>query len=151
MTEKRLVLGIKCEPGAVLPERTDGNAGVDLRVLTGDLSPITLSPGESHVFHTGIKLDIPEGYYVEIVPRSSVGIKKHLRLMNTKAVIDSSYKGEILIALHNYSSTSCVEIENNERVCQMILNRVEDYNIIETNDVGISNRGENGIGSTGRM
>lgn len=145
------ILGIKrCREDVILPEVSEGNAGIDLRVLTEDGQPVTLLPNETRKFMTGIKMDIPYGFYIEVVPRSSTGIKKNLRLMNTCGILDSSWKGETVVALHNFGSIP-VTIENNERVCQMIMHKVEPVFIKEVNDVGTSKRGENGIGSTGRM
>lgn len=147
--DTKVIWGIhRCEEGVILPQITEGNAGVDLRVLTGG-EPVVIPAGDTHVFKTGIKMDIPEGYYVEVVVRSSVGIKKKLRLMNTVAVLDNNWKGETLIGLHNFGLEP-VTVENNERVCQMLLKKDEARNvkIVEVSDVGQSNRGEAGIGST---
>lgn len=140
----------RCREDVVLPIVTEGNAGIDLRIITEDRGSIVLNPNEYKVVHTGIKLDIEEGYYVDVVPRSSIGIKKTLRLMNTIGVIDTSYKGEILIGLHNFGKESVI-LDNNERVCQMIVRKVEDVTTEEVDDIGTSDRGEGGIGSTGRF
>lgn len=147
----KIKLGIMlCREGAILPEVSTGNAGIDLRVLTEDEQPVTILPNETHKFFTGIKMNIPDGYYIEVVVRSSTGIKKHLRLMNSAAILDSSWKGETIIALHNFGNEAVV-VENNERVCQMIVHKVEDVEIALVDDVGESDRGEKGIGSSGRF
>ena len=147
-----ITLGIKlCREGAMLPKVTKGNAGIDLRVLTqNNEDKVEILPNGTYVFNTGIKMDIPEDYYVEVVPRSSTGIKKSLRLMNTCAILDSSWKGETLVAIHNFGKEP-VTVENNERLCQMILHKVEPVVIKKVDEVGTSERGENGIGSTGRF
>lgn len=146
-----LSLGIQlCREGAILPQVSEGNAGIDLRVLTNDGQPVTLLPNATRKFYTGIKMDIPEGYYIEVVVRSSAGIKKNLRLMNTLGILDPSWKGETIVALHNFGTTPVV-IENNERVCQMILHKVENVVINQVDEVGTSDRGEKGIGSSGRF
>ena len=145
-----VVLGIMpCRDGVILPEASAGNAGIDLRVLTDDGTPVEILPNACHKFYTGIKMNIPEGYYIEVAVRSSTGIKKHLRLMNSIAVLDSSWKGETIVALHNFG-TAPVTVDNNERVCQMILHKVENVSIKQVDNVGESDRGEKGIGSTGR-
>lgn len=145
-------LGVKlCREGAQLPVVSKGNAGIDLRVLTQNgEDKIEILPNGTYTFYTGIKMNIPEGYYIEIVPRSSTGIKKHLRLMNTAAVLDSSWKGETLVAIHNFGNEPVI-VENNERLCQMIIHKVHEFKIVEVDDVGTSDRGEKGIGSTGRL
>lgn len=140
----------RCREDVVLPIVTEGNAGIDLRIITEDKGSVVFNPNEYKVVHTGIKLDIEEGYYVDVVPRSSIGIKKTLRLMNTIGVIDTSYKGEILLGLHNFGKEPVI-LDNNERVCQMIVRKVEDVVIEEAADIGTSDRGEGGIGSTGRF
>ena len=145
-------IGVKlCREGAQLPVVTSGNAGIDLRVLTQNgESKVQILPNDTYIFNTGIKMNIPEGYYIEVVPRSSTGIKKHLRLMNTCGILDSSWKGETLVAIHNFGKEP-VWVENNERLCQMIVHRVPSIQIEEVKDVGTSDRGEKGIGSTGRF
>ena len=145
-------LGVKlCREGAQLPVVSKGNAGIDLRVLTQNgEDKIEILPNGTYTFYTGIKMNIPDGYYIEIVPRSSTGIKKHLRLMNTSAVLDSSWKGETLVAIHNFGNEPVI-VENNERLCQMIIHKVHEFKIVEVDDVGTSDRGEKGIGSTGRL
>lgn len=140
----------RCREDVILPEVSKGNAGIDLRVLTSDGESAVIMPDSIKAFRTGIKMDIPEGYYVEIVPRSSMGIKKNLRLVNTVGVLDSSWKGETLVVVHNFGNDPIV-VDNNERLCQMIVHKVPEVGIVEVEDVGDSERGENGFGSTGRF
>ena len=146
------ILGVKlCRKDAQLPVVSKGNAGIDLRVLTQNgEDKIEIPANGTYIFNTGIKMDIPEGYYIEVVPRSSTGIKKTLRLMNTCGILDSSWKGETLVAIHNFGETP-VTVENNERLCQMIIHKVHEFKIVEVDDVGKSERGEKGFGSTGRF
>ena len=145
-------IGVKlCREEAVLPVVSEGNAGIDLRVLTQNgEDKVELGANETYIFNTGIKMDIPDGFYIEVVPRSSAGIKKHIRLMNTCGILDSSWKGETLVAAHNFGAEP-VTIENNERLCQMIIHKVYPISIRQVDDVGTSQRGEKGIGSTGRF
>ena len=146
---EKLVLGIqRVREGVILPEFSEENAGIDLRVLTQDRQPVVIQPKEIYKFNTGIKMNIPKGYYVEIVPRSSMGIKKNLRLVNTVAVIDPSWKGETLIIVENFGDKPVV-VEDNERLCQMIIHKVHPVTIKEVKEVGTSKRGEKGFGSTG--
>ena len=148
----KATIGVKlCREGAKLPVATKGNAGIDLRVLTQNgEKEVTILPNKTYIFNTGIKMDIPEGFYIEVVPRSSTGIRKTLRLMNTCGILDSSWKGETLVAVHNFGEAP-VAVQNNERLCQMIIHRVYSLGIVEVDDVGTSDRGEKGIGSTGRL
>lgn len=137
---------------AILPEISKGNAGIDLRVLTEDGEKVVIGPGGFHKFRTGIKVEPPEGYYIDIVPRSSMGCKKTLRLMNTIGIIDQTYRGELLIFVHNFGKVN-VEVENNERLCQMVIRRDEavDFRVLEVPEVSPTERGELGFGSSGRI
>ena len=138
----------KCKEGVILPVFSKENAGIDLRVLTEDRQPVTIKPHEICKLYTGIKMDIPEGYYIEVVPRSSMGIKKNLRIVNTVGILDPSWKGETLIYVENFGNSPVV-VEDNERLCQMIVHKIYNVDIVEINKVGTSERGEKGFGSTG--
>lgn len=119
----------------------DPDLGIECRA-------VKLGPHESVVFHTGLKCAVPEGYYLEINPRSSLGFKKGIMLLNTTGVIDAHYRGEILIGLHN--TTSFVQtIYDNERVVQCMLKKVEDTTSEEVEELDETDRGEGGFGSTG--
>ena len=143
-----LVLKIqKCREDVILPEVTNQNAGIDLRVLTEDGQSVTIQPHEAFKFRTGIKMDIPEGYYIEVLPRSSTGVKKNLRLLNTAGILDEGWKGETLLFVENTGEFP-VTVENNERLFQMILHKVYPVIIQEVDKVGTSERGEGGFGST---
>ena len=144
----RILLNIqRCREDVILPEVTNQNAGIDLRVITEDMKPVIIQPHETHRFRTGIKMDIPEGFYIEIVPRSSVGVKKNLRLLNTVGILDEGWKGETLVFVENMGDEP-VTVENNERLMQMILHKVSPVHINEVEQVGESERGEGGFGST---
>ena len=144
----KIILAVqRCRDDVILPEVTNQNAGIDLRVITDDRQPVIIRPHETHKFRTGIKMDIPEGFYIEVVPRSSTGVKKNLRLLNTVGVLDEGWKGETLVFVENMGNEP-VTVENNERLCQMILHKVHPVRIYEVDHVGTSERGENGFGST---
>ena len=140
----------KLEDRVILPEGHLKSAGLDLRVLTENAAPVLLRPGECHKFRTGIKIAPPEGEYVEIHVRSSVGCKKHLALMNGTGIIDEDYRGEILVFLWNFGSED-IWVEDNERVCQMIFHKYVKHIPMLVNSVEDTERGEAGIGSSGRF
>ena len=146
-----LILSVqRLREDVILPEVTKQNAGIDLRVITDDKNPVTIQPHKTHKFRTGIKMDIPEGFYIEVVPRSSTGVKKNLRLLNTVGVLDEGWKGETLVFVENMGEEP-VTVENNERLFQMILHRVHPVQVIEVEQVGTSERGEAGFGSSGSL
>lgn len=133
---------------AILPTRGDSEAaGIDLYAcLEGS---ITLVPGATAMIPTGISCEFPEGYFGLMLPRSSVGAKRHLVLGNTAGVIDFSYRGEILMAFTNTGKQNQT-IEHGERLAQMILLPYVTYNIVETDELSETERGEGGFGSTGK-
>lgn len=110
---------------------------------------ITIEPHCSVVFHTGLKCEIEPGYVLKIYPRSSTGIKTALSLSNGTGVIDSDYRGEIMIALTNNSEKPRV-IYGGDRVAQGQIQQLVDVEIEEAFELSETERGEGGIGSSGR-
>jgi dUTP pyrophosphatase len=98
------------------------------------------------LYNTGIKLDIPIGYYVELVPRSSIS-KSGYMLANSIGIIDCSYKGELLVALTKISANAA-EIEYPFRCCQLIMKKQIFPYIVEVTDLEESKRAEGGFGSS---
>lgn len=138
----------KLDNSAVVPSYgTDFSAGADLyALLESDI--ITIKPGESFLVHTGISLQIPDGYAGFIFARSGLASKKGLAPANKVGVIDSDYRGEIMIPLFNQSSVSQT-IENKERIAQIVFMPYLKANFIETDILDDSIRSEGGFGSTG--
>jgi len=136
----------KCSFNAKLPEKkTKGSACFDLSFPSGGY----VRPCELVVFGTGLKFDIPEGYYMEVTLRSSIG-KKGFVLANSVGIIDSDYRGEVKALLYNLMPYG-QWIKDNERVLQArIRAEVPTYFAqIHEDDLSFSERGEGGIGSTG--
>lgn len=139
----------KMRDNAILPTRgSEEAAGVDLYACID--KPITINPGECVNFPSGIGCEFPEGYYGQIVVRSSIGFKRHLGLVNQVGIIDNDYKNEILIGLYNFGDSPQI-IEPNERVVQMILLPYIKAEIKMTEMLSESERGLGGIGSTGKF
>lgn len=132
-----------------LPRRsTDGSAGVDLRACLD--APLTLSPGECELIHTGIAIHLEEpGLAAVILPRSGLGHKHGIVLGNLVGLIDSDYQGELLISCWNRGSKP-FRIEPGERVAQLIIVPVVqvDFEVVES--FAESARGAGGFGHTGR-
>lgn len=131
-----------------LPEyATPGSAGLD---LTANIqTELTIQPGETILLPSGIKLEIPEEHVGLMYPRSSLGTKQGLILANTVGVIDSDYRGEVKIPLKNTSSIPQT-IAPKQRIAQLIIQPYAKCNIELVKEVGSSERGEGGFGSTGR-
>lgn len=127
-------------------------AGMDLRLYLGDNPRVdcsVLEPGECRVYNTGVSVAIPPGWVGLVVPRSSVGSKMKIRVSNTVGVIDSDYRGEIKLSLHNFG-TEAQLLYNFDRLCQMVIVPYlpPDFHEI-VDELGSTERGEGGFGSTG--
>lgn len=134
--------------GAILPTRgSKYAAGVDLYACLDGST--TILPGATALIPTGIACDFPEGYFGAMAIRSSVGTKRHLGLANQLGILDEDYKGEILMAITN-KGVQNQTIEPGERLAQMILLPYLIYDIVETDTLSESERGEGGFGSTGK-
>lgn len=147
----------KMYPDVILPSfKNEGDAGFDIRVRLPDCNPfcekcIKIYPNQKISFGTGIKMDIPEGYNVELHIRSSVAIKHDLVLQNTVGIIDQGYKDEIIVCVRNVSKNTVYTIGHNERLVQGILRKKQYCNIIEVYSINKENDRGGGIGSTGKF
>lgn len=145
----RIVRFKKLHESAVAP--TYGSAcaaGADIRALLDE--PITINPHETAFVHTGIAVSIPDGLVGLIYARSGIACKRGLAPANMVGVIDSDYRGEIMVALHNYGSNPQV-VEPNERIAQMVVSSYAPCAYIETTELDATVRGAGGFGSTGKM
>lgn len=115
----------------------------------GEAEEIRINPGSYANIHTGISSEIPEGYFAAIFDRSGMGIKRHLRLSNSVGIIDSNYRGEWMVCLHNDGEEIQI-IKHRDRIAQFAILPVLDVNIEDAEEISETNRGENGFGSTGR-
>ncbi len=121
-------------------------AGMDVRA---DLSePITLEPLQRAMVPTGLFLEIPVGYEVQVRPRSGLAAKKGITVLNTPGTIDADYRGEVKVILVNLSNEPFV-VEPGERIAQLVLAKHEVIEWEETDQLAESSRGEGGFGSTG--
>lgn len=126
---------------------TEHAAGIDLYCKTKE--DISIKPGETVKINTGLKVEIPEGYFGAVYPRSSTGVKKQLMLANTLGVIDSDYRGELMMFFYNYGNTDQV-IKNGDRLAQLVIQPYLRCQIEEVEELSESERNEGGFGSTGR-
>ena len=142
------VLIKKLNPSVQLPSyKTKGASGMDLMAYVKE--PIVLEPGKSCLVPTGLSVAFPEGYEIQIRPRSGLAAKKNITVLNTPGTIDSDYRGELKIILFNHGIENFV-IKNNDRVAQMVLTPIIKMELEETNELPESIRGERGFGSTGK-
>lgn len=139
----------KLDPRAKIPTYgTNYSAGADLRALIDN--PITIMPNESVLIHTGVAVSIPIGYVGLVYARSGISCKRGLAPSNKVGVIDADYRGEIMVSLHNHSTTEQT-IEPYERIAQMVITPFIHCEYAETDNLDDTERGSGGFGSTGRQ
>lgn len=134
--------------GAKLP--TYGStwaAGADLYACLEET--VTIQPGETVFIPTGIALEVPQGCAGLIYARSSMGAKRGLAPANKVGVIDSDYRGQVMVALHNHSALPQT-VEPQERIAQLLITPVYTPGFVETEELSDTQRGAGGFGSTGK-
>ena len=137
----------KLDERAILPTYgTEYSAGADLYALTE--GTVEIAPHSTVLLHTGIAVEIPEGYCGLIFARSSLGSKRGLAPANKVGVIDSDYRGPITVVLHNHGKDPQI-ISHGERIAQMVIAPYVFANYTETESLTDTVRGEGGFGSTG--
>ena len=130
-----------------LPEyETAGSAGMDVRAYLSE--PMTIEPGKRALVPTGLFMEIPEGYEVQIRARSGLAIKKGVGLVNGIGTIDSDYRGEVGIAMINWGEEPFV-INDGDRIAQMVVASYVKAELILSDDLSETLRGKGGFGSTG--
>lgn len=132
-----------------MPTRADnGSAGMDLYAyLKNDFMRI-IKPHTTEMISVGFAMETPNNTYGAIFARSGLASKKGLRPANCVGVVDSSYRGEVFVALHN-DTDNVQQIMNGDRIAQMIIMEYPTVGIIETDKLSETERGTNGFGSTG--
>lgn len=124
---------------------TDGAAGMDAVAAES----LTLAPGARHAVATGFAMAIPEGYEVQVRPRSGLALKHGITCLNTPGTIDSDYRGEVKVILANLGSEP-FEIMRGERIAQLVPAPVRRARFAEVASLDETARGAGGFGSTGR-
>ena len=131
-----------------LPEyKTKASAGMDIRANLEEI--VTLKPLERKLIPTGLFIELPEGYEAQIRPRSGLALNEGLGLLNSPGTLDADYRGELGVIVVNLSN-NMITIEDGERICQMVINKVEQAEWIEVNELSDSERGDGGFGHTGK-
>lgn len=139
-------VGIKLlsENAGVPHSGTPWSAGYDLHAVEAADIP----PHETRFVQTGIAMEIPEGFFGAIYARSGLATKRGLRPANCVGVVDSDYRGEVMVALHNDTDTT-QSIEAGERIAQLIIQRHQVVSFVEVDELSDTSRGDGGFGSTG--
>lgn len=143
MQEIRIkVEDIECTP----LHATAGAAGADLKAYIKE--PVTLQPGERRLIPTGVRVELPVGFMLDIRPRSGLALKHGISIVNAPGTIDSDYRGDIGVILINHGQEPFT-IEPLDRIAQMVLLRHEDYIFKTVDSLENTVRGEGGYGHTG--
>jgi dUTP pyrophosphatase len=127
---------------------TLGSAGMDIRAFLNE--SILLKPMERALIPTGLFMEIPEGFEIQIRPRSGMALKQGITCLNTPGTIDSDYRGEIKVLLINLSNEN-QNINNNDRIAQMILAKTERAHLQIVDKIAETKRGVGGFGHTGKQ
>lgn len=134
--------------GNALPEyATEGSAGMDIRAHLSEA--VVLAPLERQLIPTGLFIELPEGYEVQVRPRSGLAIKQGITCLNTPGTIDSDYRGEIKVILINLSREDQT-IQPGDRIAQMVLGQVERIKWLQVEGINSTARNEGGFGHTGK-
>jgi dUTP pyrophosphatase len=136
----------RLDPRARLPTRAyPGDAGLDLYALEDGV----LAPGERASIRTGVAVEIQEGQAGLVLARSGLAAKHGIALVNAPGLIDAGYRGEIIVLLLNTDRSVCFELAAGDRIAQLVLVRVETPEVVEVEELALSERGVGGFGSSG--
>lgn len=130
---------------ATLPSQAyEGDAGLDLAACES----LTLHPGERAIVPTGIAVEIPEGYAGFVQPRSGLAARHGIGVVNSPGLIDSGYRGEIRVVLHNTDPREPFAVEPGMRIAQLVIVPVASVRLVEADELAVSERGARGFGSS---
>lgn len=137
----------KLDPDLVMPAyATPGDAGADLVAAEA----LTIAPaGGRALVPTGAAIAIPDGYAGFVQPRSGLALRNGVTCLNSPGLIDSGYRGELKVLLINTDPSEPFEIARGDRIAQLVIQRVEQADFVEVDELPESTRGEGGFGSTG--
>ena len=140
------ILVTKLDDDAVIPTYAKpGDAGADLY----SISELVLAPGQRALVKTGIAIAIPSGYVGLVHPRSGLGLKNGISVVNTPGTIDAGYRGEIGVVLINHDLAESFQVKIGDRVAQLVIQKVENAQFKVVNQLPDSERATGGYGSTG--
>lgn len=125
---------------------TPQSAGMDLRANIEE--SVTLQPLERHLFPTGLRIALPEGYEAQVRPRSGLALKHGITVLNSPGTIDADYRGEVGVVLVNVSNEPFT-VEPGERIAQMVIARHEQAEFVVVEELDATERGEGGYGHSG--
>jgi dUTP pyrophosphatase len=135
----------RLRPDAVVPGRAySGDAGLDL----SSCERVELAPGERALVPTGLAVAIPEGYAGFVQPRSGLATKHGISIVNTPGLVDSGYRGELLVNLVNTDKREAFVVEPGMRIAQLVILPIPELELVEVDELPESERGVRGFGSS---
>jgi dUTP pyrophosphatase len=135
----------RLRPDAVVPARAySGDAGLDL----SSCERVELAPGERALVPTGLAVAIPEGYAGFVQPRSGLAAKHGISIVNTPGLVDSGYRGELLVNLLNTDPRDAFVVEAGMRIAQLVILPIPELDLVEVDELPESERGVRGFGSS---
>ncbi len=135
------------EAGAVLPAyETAGAAGADVRARLDE--DLVIAPSRAALVPTGLRFAIPEGYEIQVRPRSGLALRHSITVLNSPGTIDSDYRGELGVILINHSAEDFT-VHDGDRIAQLVLSPVVRADFVRTDVLDETGRGSGGFGSTG--
>lgn len=126
---------------------TDGSAGLDIRAAVEN--DVIINSGKIGFISTNLSVEIPEGYEIQVRPRSGLAVKHGIGILNSPGTIDSDYRGEIKIILFNFGENNFT-VKRGDRIAQLIISKVYKADFVETENLNQSSRGSGGFGHTGK-
>jgi dUTP pyrophosphatase len=128
---------------------TEASAGMDLRAAVPDGEPLELNPGQVALVPTGFAMALPVGFEAQVRPRSGLAAKHAVTVLNTPGTIDADYRGEVKVILTNFGDEPFI-VERGMRIAQMVIAPITTANWKVVEDLGETERGAGGFGSTGK-
>lgn len=145
--EEDIAIIVKAEDGFIPTYGSSLAAGADVKACIQE--DIWIAPGESALIPTGVRVEIPEGYEIQVRPRSGLALKQKITVLNTPGTIDADYRGEIGVILINHGKET-FHVTRGMRVAQLVLARaLKAVFVIEDRELSMTARGEGGFGHTG--
>jgi dUTP pyrophosphatase len=141
-----MLIKIKTLSGQLPQYETAGSAGMDIRAYIEE--PVTIAPGKRALIPTGLFMEIPEGYEVQIRARSGLAVKHGIGLTNGIGTIDSDYRGEIKVSLINWGEEDFT-VNNGDRIAQIVVAKYERAQLVQAEELSETERGSGGFGHTG--
>lgn len=147
ITDGSMRVHIVLKDGALLPEyQTAGSAGADVRAYLSE--PVTLEPMARQLIPTGLFIELPVGFELQVRPRSGLALKHGITVLNTPGTVDSDYRGELYVLLINLG-TEPFTVKHGDRIAQAVIAPVVQVSFIAVDSLSRTDRGRGGYGSTG--